>query len=63
MKMIYVISNFGPKNGNPFITVQGTAGDSFDPELRDEGSINKPHYSKDQILSKVIKLNECLMTA
>ena len=26
-----------------------------------EGSSNKPHYSTDQILAKVIKLNECLI--
>ena len=28
-----------------------------------EGSSNKPHYSTDQILAKVIKLNECLIKA
>ena len=77
----YIITNFGIKNGNPFITVQGTAGGSYDPSLGDEGyqayvfdtdkgtfeitvaegSSNKPHYSTDQILAKVIKLNECLI--
>src|SRR4029078_3992 len=77
----YIITNFGIKNGNPFITVQGTAGGSYDPSLGDEGyqayvfdtdkgtfeitvaesGSNKPHYSTDQILDKVIKLNECLI--
>jgi hypothetical protein len=77
----YIITNFGMKNGNPFITVQGTAGGSYDPSVGDEGyqayvfdtdkgifeitvtesSSNKPHYSTDQILAKVIKLNECLI--
>ena len=33
----YIITNFGIKNGNPFITVQGTAGGSYDPSLGDEG--------------------------
>jgi hypothetical protein len=79
----YIITNFGMKNGNPFITVQGTAGGSYDPSVGDEGyqayvfdtdkgifeitvtesSSNKPHYSTDQILAKVIKLNECLIKA
>jgi hypothetical protein len=77
----YIVTNFGMKNGNPFITVQGTAGGSYDPSVGDEGyqayifdtdkgifeitvaesSSNKPHYSTDQILAKVIKLNECLI--
>jgi hypothetical protein len=77
----YMITNFGIKNGNPFITVQGTAGGSYDFSVGDEGyqayvfdtdkgtfeitvaesSSNKPHYSTDQILAKVIKLNECLI--
>ena len=77
----YIITNFKIDNGNPFITVQGTAGGSYDPSLGDEGyqayvfdtdkgtfeitvaegSANKPHYSTDQILAKVIKLNECLL--
>jgi hypothetical protein len=77
----YIITNFGIKNGNPIITVQGTAGGSYDPSLGDEGyqayvfdtdkgtfeitvaegSSNKPHYSTDQILAKVTKLNECLI--
>ena len=77
----YIVTNFGIKNGNPFITVQGTAGGSYDPSLGDEGyqayvfdtdkgtfeitvaegSSNKPHYSTDQILAKVIKLSECLI--
>lgn len=77
----YIMTNFGIKNGNPFITVQGTAGGSYDPSSGDEGyqayvfdtdkgifeitvaegSSNKPHYSTDQILVKVIKLNECLI--
>jgi hypothetical protein len=77
----YIITNFGMKNGNPFITVQGTAGGTYDPSVGDEGyqayvfdtdkgifeitvaesSSNKPHYSTDQILAKVIKLNECLI--
>ena len=77
----YIITNFGIKNGNPFITVEGTAGGSYDASLGDEGyqayvfdtdkgtfeitvaegSSNKPHYSTDQILAKVIKLNECLI--
>ena len=77
----YIITNFGIKNGNPFITVQGTAGGSYDPSLGDEGhqayvfdadkgtleisvaegSSNEPHFSTDQILANVIKLNECLI--
>lgn len=77
----YIVTNFGVKNGNPFITVQGTAGGSYDPSMGDEGyqayvfdtdkgifeitvaegSSNKPHYSTDQILAKLIKLNECLI--
>lgn len=77
----YVVTDFGMKNGNPFITVQGTAGGSYDPSVGDEGyqayifdtdkgifeitvaegSSNKPHYSTDQILTKVIKLDECLI--
>ena len=32
----YIITNFGIKNGNPFITVQGTAGESYDPSVGDE---------------------------
>ncbi len=70
------------KNGNPFITVEGTAGGSYDPSMGDEGyeayvfdtdkgiyqitvaegSSNRPYYSTDHILSKNIKLNECLLT-
>src|SRR6476660_718007 len=77
----YTITGFGMKDGNPLITVQGTAGGSYDPSLGDEGyqayvfdtdkgtfeitvaegSSNKSHYSTDQILAKVIKLNECLI--
>ena len=26
----YIVTNFGVKNGNPFISVQGTAGGSYD---------------------------------
>ncbi len=33
----YIITNFGMKAGNPFITVQGTAGGSYDPSMGDEG--------------------------
>src|SRR6266498_5972251 len=33
----YYINNFGIKDGKPFITVQGTAGGSFDPSMGDEG--------------------------
>jgi hypothetical protein len=33
----YYINNFGIKNGNPFMTVQGTAGGSYDPSMGDEG--------------------------
>jgi hypothetical protein len=33
----YIITNFGIKNGNPFITVEGTAGGSYDPSVGDEG--------------------------
>ena len=33
----YYINNFGIKNGKPFISVQGTAGGSFDPSMGDEG--------------------------
>lgn len=78
----YIITGFGMKEGNPFITVQGTAGGSYDPSMGDEGyeayvfntdkgifqitvaegSSNKPYYSVDHILSKEIKLNECLLT-
>ena len=36
-KKDYYINNFGIKNGNPFISVQGTAGGSFDPSMGDEG--------------------------
>src|SRR6476619_8543808 len=78
----YTITGFGLKDGNPFITVQGTAGGTYDPSMGDEGyeayvfntdkgifqitvaegSSNKPYYSVDHILSKEIKLNECLLT-
>ncbi|MGA9942784.1 MAG: hypothetical protein WBP88_12385 [Nitrososphaeraceae archaeon] len=78
----YTITGFGMKDGNPFITVQGTAGGSYDPSMGDEGyeayvfntdkgifqitvaegSSNKPYYSVDHILSKQIKLDECLLT-
>ena len=77
----YIVTNFGVRNGNPFISVQGMAGGSYDPSVGDEGyqayifdtdkgifeitvaegSSNKPHYSTDQILSKGIKLDECLI--
>jgi hypothetical protein len=33
----YFISNFGINSGRPFITVQGTAGGSYDPSMGDEG--------------------------
>ena len=33
----YTITGFGLKDGNPFITVQGTAGGSYDPSMGDEG--------------------------
>jgi hypothetical protein len=33
----YIITGFGMKNGNPFITVQGTGGGSYDPSMGDEG--------------------------
>ena len=33
----YIITGFGMKEGNPFITVQGTAGGSYDPSMGDEG--------------------------
>jgi hypothetical protein len=33
----YVIKDFGIKNGNLFITVEGTAGGSYDPSMGDEG--------------------------
>src|SRR6266542_6216485 len=36
-KRDYYINNFGIKDGKPFITVQGTAGGSFDPSMGDEG--------------------------
>ena len=69
------------KNGNPFITVQCAAGESYDPSLGDEGYLayvfdtdkgtleisvaqgtsNEPHFATDQILAKVIKLNEGLI--
>ncbi len=78
----YTITGFGMKDGNPFITVLGTAGGSYDPSMGDEGyeayvfgtdkgifqitvsvgSSNKPYYSVGHILTKEIKLNECLLT-
>jgi hypothetical protein len=33
----YFIKDFGVKNGNLFITVEGTAGGSYDPSMGDEG--------------------------
>jgi hypothetical protein len=33
----YIITDFGIASGNPFITVQGTAGGSYDPSMGDEG--------------------------
>jgi hypothetical protein len=33
----YIVTNFGMKNGNQFITVRGAAGGSYDPSLDDEG--------------------------
>jgi len=33
----YLINNFGIKDGNPWMTVQGTAGGSYDPSMGDEG--------------------------
>jgi len=33
----YIIKDFGVKNGNLFITVEGTAGGSYDPSMGDEG--------------------------
>jgi hypothetical protein len=33
----YIITNFGIKNGNPIITVEGTAGGSYDASMGDEG--------------------------
>jgi hypothetical protein len=33
----YIITNFGIKNGNPIITVEGTAGGSYDVSMGDEG--------------------------
>lgn len=33
----YIITNFGIKNGNPYITVEGAAGGSYDPSMGDEG--------------------------
>jgi hypothetical protein len=33
----YIITGFGMKVGNPFITVQGSAGGSYDPSMGDEG--------------------------
>lgn len=33
----YTITGFGMKDGNPFITVQGTAGGTYDPSMGDEG--------------------------
>lgn len=33
----YIITNFGIKNGNPYITVEGFAGGSYDPSMGDEG--------------------------
>jgi hypothetical protein len=35
-KKDYMITNFGLKSGNPFITVQGKAGGSYDPSCGDE---------------------------
>jgi hypothetical protein len=35
----YTITGFGMKDGNPFITVQGTAGGSYDPSMGDEGYV------------------------
>jgi hypothetical protein len=80
MKKDHIVTNFGMKNTNPFITVQCAAGGSYDPSLVDEGyqayvfdtdkgtleisvaegTSNEPHFATDQILAKVIKLNECL---
>ena len=33
----YIITDFGIASGNPFITVEGTAGGSYDPSMGDEG--------------------------
>jgi hypothetical protein len=33
----YIITGFGINNSNPYITVQGTAGGTYDPSLGDEG--------------------------
>jgi hypothetical protein len=33
----YIIKDFGINNGNPFITVEGIAGGSYDPSMGDEG--------------------------
>src|SRR6266540_258966 len=33
----YIITDFGIVSGNPFITVEGTAGGSYDPSMGDEG--------------------------
>jgi hypothetical protein len=33
----YLITNFGIRNGNPIITVEGTAGGSYDASMGDEG--------------------------
>ena len=33
----HIVTNFGMKYGNPFITVQRVAGGSYDPSLGDEG--------------------------
>ena len=33
----YTITGFGINDGNPFITVEGTAGGSYDPSMGDEG--------------------------
>ena len=35
----YTITGLGMKDGNPFITVQGTAGGSYDPSMGDEGYV------------------------
>src|SRR5215510_2078120 len=33
----YIITGYGINNSKPYITVQGTAGGSYDPSLGDEG--------------------------
>ena len=35
----YTITGLGMKDGNPFITVEGTAGGSYDPSMGDEGYV------------------------